>query len=145
MPCLWQNIQEEIFNTFIMRYRIRETDKHFIVEEKKTTWYGKEYWTHYISVGGMSDIPWRYSSYEAAVEGLLFEVRTKTPVVPVADKAPVEYANKIAILIGVFFFILLIVSVTQKSEQPPSHKCKCCQEKEKEDDVDGNAYGIYPF
>jgi len=66
-----------------MSYRIERhtSGKRFlgyVVEVKKKKWHGKEYWTHFISVSGISSKPWYYSSYRVALDGLLFKVKCDT-------------------------------------------------------------------
>lgn len=53
--------------------RIKQYPKGWVVERKFTTWYGRFYWKHIISVSGMPDEPWFFSTYEMALENLEFE------------------------------------------------------------------------
>lgn len=50
----------------------------FVVEVKKQKWYGKEYWTHFISVAGIESKPWYYNNYKNAQDGLIFKVTCDT-------------------------------------------------------------------
>ena len=61
-----------------MNYRIKKYEKGFVVEVQKTTWHGKKYWTHFISVAGISSEPWFHSSYEYAEMNLLNEIKWQT-------------------------------------------------------------------
>jgi len=46
--------------------RIKKYPIGYVVEIKKKKWWGKEYWSHIISVAGMEDEPWVFSNYENA-------------------------------------------------------------------------------
>ena len=46
--------------------RIKKYHIGYVVEIKKKKWWGKEYWSHIISVAGMEDEPWVFSNYENA-------------------------------------------------------------------------------
>lgn len=59
-------------------FRIKKYAKGYVVEVQKKRWYGKKYWTHYISVRGISHVPWYYQSYEAAETALLKSVKWTT-------------------------------------------------------------------
>jgi hypothetical protein len=48
--------------------RIKKYDLGYVVEMQKTTWYGRRYWTHIVSVAGMDDEPWYYKKYNTALE-----------------------------------------------------------------------------
>jgi hypothetical protein len=61
-----------------MNYRIKKYEKGFVVEVQKTNWYGRKYWTHFISVAGISSEPWFHSSYEYAEMNLLNEIKWQT-------------------------------------------------------------------
>jgi len=61
-----------------MKFRIKEYLKGLVVEIQKTTWYGKKYWTHFISVAGIESMPWYHGSYEFAMTSLLSEIRVET-------------------------------------------------------------------
>lgn len=61
-----------------MNYRIRECKKGFVVEVQKTTWYGRKFWTHFISVSGICLEPWFHSSYEYAEINLLNIIKWQT-------------------------------------------------------------------
>lgn len=63
-----ERIMEDIF-------RIRKHPRGYVVEIKKRTWYGRVYWTHFISVAGIPDEPWYYSTFDYAVSGLQDEVK----------------------------------------------------------------------
>ena len=61
-----------------MEFRIKEYNSGFVVEIQKRTWYGRKYWTHYISVRGINSMPWHHSTYDFAMDNLLSEIRTQT-------------------------------------------------------------------
>ena len=61
-----------------MKYRIEKYEKGFVVEIQKRKWYGKIYWTHFISVSGIASEPWFHSSYKFAEINLLKEVKWQT-------------------------------------------------------------------
>ncbi len=61
-----------------MEYRIKKYNKGFVVEVQKTKWYGKKYWVHFISVAGISSMPWFHSSYEYAEMNLVNEIKWQT-------------------------------------------------------------------
>lgn len=56
-------------------FRIKRYTKGWVVEIQKTKWYGKKYWTHFISVSGIKSEPWHFSTFELAVIGLQDEVK----------------------------------------------------------------------
>lgn len=62
----------------IKKYKDGERFLGFVVEVEKKKWYGKVYWTHFISVAGISSKPWYYSTYKYALDGLLFKVKCDT-------------------------------------------------------------------
>jgi hypothetical protein len=47
--------------------RIQKYKKGFVVEIESKKWYGKKYWKHIISVAGIENEPWYFSSYEFAI------------------------------------------------------------------------------
>jgi len=59
-------------------FRIKKHRRGYVVEHLKSTWYGRRYWTHFISVSGISEEAWYYSSYEHAEKGLIFKVKNNT-------------------------------------------------------------------
>ena len=61
-----------------MKYRIKKHEKGFVVEVQKTKWYGRKYWTHFISVAGINSEPWFHSSYEYAEMNLLNKIKWQT-------------------------------------------------------------------
>jgi len=61
-----------------MKFRIKKYPKGCVVEIQKTKWYGKKYWTHFISVAGIESIPWHHSTPEFAMDSLLYEIKTQT-------------------------------------------------------------------
>lgn len=61
-----------------MNYRIKKYEKGFVVEVQKTNWYGRKYWTHFISVAGIRSEPWFHSSYEYAEMNLLNKIKCQT-------------------------------------------------------------------
>lgn len=56
-------------------FRIKKYPKGWVVEIKKLNWWGKERWTHFISVAGIETEPWHFSTYESALTGLQDEVK----------------------------------------------------------------------
>ena len=61
-----------------MNYRIKEYEKGFVVEVELKKWYGKKYWTHFISVAGINHLPWYHSTYEYAEMNLLNKIKWDT-------------------------------------------------------------------
>ena len=62
-------------------FRIKKYPKGFVVEVEKTRWtiFGnKKYWTHFISVSGISSLAWHHSTYEMAQMNLLNEIKWST-------------------------------------------------------------------
>lgn len=47
--------------------RIKQYPQGWVVEIQKRKWYGLKYWTHIISVSGMKNRPWYFSTYESAL------------------------------------------------------------------------------
>ncbi|NRA52151.1 MAG: hypothetical protein HRU12_23730 [Phaeodactylibacter sp.] len=64
--------------TLKMNFRIAKYDRGFVVEVQKRTWYGRKYWTHFVSVAGIESRPWFFSSYDLAMTGLLDEIKLQT-------------------------------------------------------------------
>ena len=58
-------------------FRIKQYPKGYVVEIQKRKWYGKKYWTHFISVAGIESKPWYFSSFGYAVEGFRNEIVTQ--------------------------------------------------------------------
>lgn len=61
-----------------LNIRIEKHEKGYVVEVKKPRWtlFGIKWrWTHYISVSGISEQPWYYSSYDIAEKEALFHIR----------------------------------------------------------------------
>lgn len=56
-------------------FRIKKYPKGFVVEIEKRKWWGKKYWTHFISVAGINIMPWYYKTFDAAIQGLQDEVK----------------------------------------------------------------------
>ena len=56
-------------------FRIKKHRKGWVVEIQKTKWYGKKYWTHFVSVSGISSQAWYFSTYDNAMKGLIDEVK----------------------------------------------------------------------
>lgn len=56
-------------------FRIKKYNKGYVVEIQKKKWFGKKYWTHFISVSGIKSEPWYYSSFDFALIGLQDEVK----------------------------------------------------------------------
>lgn len=63
-----------------MKFRIKEYPRGFVVEIQKRKWYGKKYWTHFISVAGMGDKPWYHLNYDYAEKNLLDEIKWQTAI-----------------------------------------------------------------
>lgn len=47
----------------------------YVVQIQKSNWFGRKYWTHFISVAGMDDKPWFHSSYEHAETNMLNKIK----------------------------------------------------------------------
>lgn len=63
------------------RFRIKKYPRGFVVEVEKTKWtiFGnKYYWTHFISVSGISSLAWYHSTYAMAQMNLLNEIKWST-------------------------------------------------------------------
>lgn len=60
-----------------MKLRIKQHPKGFVVEVQKRR-FGWWYWTHFVSVMGMNDRPWFFSSYNAAEEDMLLKIKWDT-------------------------------------------------------------------
>lgn len=58
-------------------FRIKKYPRGYVVEIQKTTWYGKKYWTHYISVSGIDSEPWYHSEYKYAEMNLINKIKTE--------------------------------------------------------------------
>ena len=56
-------------------FRIKKYPKGYVVEIEKRKWYGKKYWTHFVSVAGIDNEPWYFSSFDFAIMGLQDEVK----------------------------------------------------------------------
>jgi len=61
-----------------MQFRIKKYDEGFVVEVQKKTWYGKTYWTHFISVAGIASKPWYHSTYNDAESNLIKTIKWDT-------------------------------------------------------------------
>jgi hypothetical protein len=59
-------------------FRIKKYDKGFVVEIRKQKWWGKKYWTHFISVSGIESMPWFHSTFDFAMTNLLDEIKYRT-------------------------------------------------------------------
>jgi hypothetical protein len=53
--------------TNLQNIRMHKYPKGWVVEIQKTTWYGRRYWTHLVSVAGIESEPWYFSSYDFAL------------------------------------------------------------------------------
>jgi hypothetical protein len=53
------------------KVRIKKYDQGYSPEIQKTTWYGKTYWVHIISVSGIDNLPWYYKNKEDAINAVL--------------------------------------------------------------------------
>jgi len=49
------------------KVRVKKYPKGYVVETKKSTWYGHKYWVHIESVTGIEDKPWYYDSEGMAI------------------------------------------------------------------------------
>ncbi len=67
-------------------FRIKEYPDGWVVEIQKRKWWGKRYWTHYISVYGMESEPWYHSSIEYAVMSLLSRIEDDTVICRINKK-----------------------------------------------------------
>lgn len=56
-------------------FRIQEYTKGWVVEVQKQKWYGKKYWTHFVSVAGIESEPWYYSTLDFAMIGFQGELK----------------------------------------------------------------------
>lgn len=52
----------------LQNIRIHKYPKGWVVEIQKSTWYGRKYWVHLISVAGINSEPWYFNSYDAAID-----------------------------------------------------------------------------
>ena len=58
------------------KHRIRKIDSTtFVSEVQKRTWYGRKYWTPYISPMGMGYTPWLFVSYDNALNQTLLKIK----------------------------------------------------------------------
>lgn len=55
-------------------FRIKKHPQGWVVEIEKRTWYGRRYWTHFVSASGIDDKPWYYTTFDYALTGLQHEV-----------------------------------------------------------------------
>lgn len=58
-------------------FRIKEYPKGFVVEYYRKTLFGGK-WIHYISVAGIDDQPWYYSSFEMALDDMAIIIQRWT-------------------------------------------------------------------
>ena len=61
-----------------MKYRIKKYIKGYVVEVEKYKWYKGKFWTQFISVSGMSEYPWYFSTYDHAERGLINKIKWST-------------------------------------------------------------------
>lgn len=61
-----------------MKFRIKKFDEGFMVQVLKCKWFGRDYYTHYISYTGLPKEPYYFSSYDKAEEELLLDIKWKT-------------------------------------------------------------------
>ena len=59
-------------------FRIKKYDKGFVVEVQKSKWYGKKYWTHFISIAGLANLPFYFSTYDGAMSETLKDIKWQT-------------------------------------------------------------------
>ncbi len=50
------------------KIRMHETSKGWVLQIQKRKWYGKKYWTHLISVYGITDEPFYFKTYESCLD-----------------------------------------------------------------------------
>ena len=63
-----------------MKFRIKKYDKGWVAEVQKRKWYGLKYWTHFVSVSGISSEPWYSRSYDFAEMNLIDKVIFETTI-----------------------------------------------------------------
>ncbi len=63
-----------------MKFRIKRHKHGYVVEVQKVKWYGRRYWTHFVSVRGCAEIPWYHETYEYAEANLVIEVKRLTRI-----------------------------------------------------------------
>ena len=56
-------------------YRIKKYPRGYVVEIKKKRWYGKKYWTHFVSVAGIEEMPWHHETFDFAMMNLLDKIK----------------------------------------------------------------------
>jgi hypothetical protein len=61
-----------------MEFRIKKYNEGYVVEIQKTKWYGKKYWTHFVSVSGIESMPWHHSTFDYAMTNLLDKIKWQT-------------------------------------------------------------------
>ncbi len=64
-----------------MIYRIKKYKRGYVVEIQKSKnyfFFKKQYWTHYISVAGIEEMPWYHISKEHAMSSLLDKIKWNT-------------------------------------------------------------------
>lgn len=54
--------------TNLQNVRMHKYPKGWVVEIQKTTWYGRKYWTHLVSVAGIESEPFYFSTYDSALD-----------------------------------------------------------------------------
>ncbi len=59
-------------------FRIVKHLKGYVVEVEQKKWYGKKYWTHFISVSGIDSQPWYHETYDFAEMNLLNKIKWDT-------------------------------------------------------------------
>jgi len=55
-------------------FRIKKYDKGFVVEHLIKRCWRKNYWTHFISVTGISSEPWYHKSHDSAETNMLNKI-----------------------------------------------------------------------
>lgn len=66
------------FNRSCIMFRIVKYEKGYVVEIRKRKWWGKSYWTYFISVFGIENQPWFHSSYDFAMMSLIDKIKWDT-------------------------------------------------------------------
>ena len=64
-----------------MKFRIKKYNKGYVVEIQKVKNYlifKRNYWTHYISVAGISEMPWYHKTEDYAMMSLLDKIKWNT-------------------------------------------------------------------
>lgn len=63
-----------------MKLRIQQYGDVYVSEIQRRKWYGKLYWTHFITVSGIDSMPWFFTTYEAALESTMTQIRRQIAI-----------------------------------------------------------------